>query len=70
MRGAAPNTLRGRVIFRLAGGMFARGLRAAQAALVEQIAAEMERRGRVASAEPDLPEARRNGILAAGASDA
>jgi hypothetical protein len=47
-------------------GMF----RAARAALAEQIAAEMERRGRDAPAEPDLPEARRSGILAAGASDA
>jgi hypothetical protein len=45
--------------------MFARGLRAAQAALVEQIAAEMERRGRVASAEPDLPEPLADGALKA-----
>jgi hypothetical protein len=65
MRGAAPTTLRGRVIFRLAGGMFARGLRAAEATLVEQIAAELERRNRDSLAEPDLPEPLADGALKA-----
>jgi len=55
MRGAAPKTLRERILMRLAEGMFTRGLRAAQAALVEQMSAELERQARDAVAEPDLP---------------
>jgi hypothetical protein len=61
MRAAAPDTLRERVLMRLARPMMASGFRAARAALAEQIGAELERRGQDSPAAPDLPAPRPDG---------
>jgi Protein of unknown function (DUF2652)/Polyketide cyclase / dehydrase and lipid transport len=63
MRTAAPDSLRERVLLRLAGRMMARAFKAAEVALTEQIRTELERRAQDASPEPDLPASRADGVL-------
>jgi hypothetical protein len=65
MRAAPPETLKERVVLKLAMRMFAAGFRAAEAALAEQIDMELERRDRDAIEEPALPGPRPDGVLAA-----
>ena len=64
MRAAAPTTLKERILMRLAGRMMESGFQAAQTALAQQIVAELERRDQDASAEPELPTPRADGVLA------
>ncbi len=64
MRMAAPQTRKERVLARLARPILERGLRVSRDRLVEQLGAELARRGRDAPDEPDLPPARTDGVLA------
>jgi hypothetical protein len=64
MRMAAPETRKERVLARLARPMLERGLRVSKERLVEQLGAELDRRGRDAIDEPDLPPAWTDGVLA------
>ena len=64
MRMAAPQTRKERFLARLARPMLERGLRVSRDRLVEQLAVELELRGRDALDEPDLPPARTDGVLA------
>jgi hypothetical protein len=64
MRMAAPETRKGRLMLKLAAGMFQKGLREASARLADELEAERERRNRDAGEEPDLPPRRPDGLLA------
>jgi hypothetical protein len=69
MRMAAPGTRKERVVLKLGARMLAKGLREANARLVEQLDAELERRGRDATNEPDLPRPRPDSVLTGLASE-
>jgi hypothetical protein len=64
MRIAAPATLRERIVLRLGARTLESGLRQANARLIEQLNAELERRGRDAAEEPEVPQPRPDGVLA------
>jgi hypothetical protein len=64
MRMAPPKGLKGRLVARLMTPLLEKGLREANALLVEQIDAELDRQGRDTAHEPDLPSARADGPLA------
>jgi hypothetical protein len=64
LRISAPGTLKERTVLRLMRGMLDKGIRAANAALLEQFEAEIAQRGLDVVEEPALPRPRPDGVLA------